>query len=328
MSGGGIIVHPAYERARQALLRALQTNMPGQLIFVIGLSGAGKSEIRYDAMQSFAGSPEAWPPGKLPAIALRAAATDRSSFSPKEFMTRFYLELHEPNLGWLVKRSMVGNADQVHLRAEARLRDDFWTDMRRHTTEHRLRTYVERTAVARGLRAVFLEEAGSLTYTQRQKHPGDHMVNYMCLAEEIGVTLALFGVPRASVLWQGNAEICRRSRFVFVERYRLSSSFDRESFERLVISLAQPYRFARGDLLRRNMDLAYATSAGVCGELKGYLERADERRASDGAESITKVHLEEAVYAEASLKTLHEDPAQFDALRTPASSSAIRRVLG
>lgn len=322
-----LVLHPAFVRAREALARALYTDMPGQLIFVIGLSGAGKSEIRYDAMQLFAGAPEQWVEGKLPAIALRAAAADRSSFSPKEFMTRFYLELHEPNLEWLSKRSMIDNPDQGYLRTEARLSDAFWIDMRRRTTEHQLRAYVERMAVARGLRAVFVEEAGSLTYTHRQKHPGDHMVNYMCLAEEIGITLVLFGVPRASVLWEGNAEICRRSRFVFVERYRLNSPADRENFERLAVSLAQAYKFSRGDLLRRNLDLAYASSAGVCGELKSYLIRADDLRAGDGAESITKIHLEDAVYSEAALHALHADAAQFDALRTPASSSAIRRIL-
>jgi hypothetical protein len=327
MSNKILILHPAFVRAREALARALCTDMPGQLVFVIGLAGAGKSEIRYDAMQSFAKAPEHWGQGKLPAIALRAAAADRSSFSPKEFMTRFYLELHEPNLGWLAKRSGIEDPDQGHLQTETRLTDAFWIDMRRRTTEHQLRAYVERMAVARGLRAVFVEEAGSLTYTHRQKHPGDHMVNYMCLAEEIGITLVLFGVPRSSILWEGNAEICRRSRFVFVERYRLSSPADRENFERLAISLAQPYKFSREDLLRRNLDLAYASSAGVCGELKSYLMRADDRRADDGAESISKDHLEQAVYSEAAMRTLHADAAQFDALRTPAGSTAIRRVL-
>lgn len=327
MSGKVLVLHPAFVQARIALDLALCTDMPGQLIFVIGLSGAGKSELRYQAMKSFAGDPSQWLPGHLPAIGLRAAATDRSNFSPKEFMTRFYLELHEPNLGWLAERSTVDNPDEVHLKAEARLTDSFWIDMRRRTTEHRLRVYVERIAVARGLRAAFVEEAGSMTYTHFQKHPGDHMVNYMCLAEEIGITLVLFGVPRTSRLWEGNAEIHRRSRFVFVERYRLNSAKDRENFERLAISLAQAYQFSRNDLLRRNLDLAYASSAGVYGELKNYLERANRLRVMDGVDSITKLHLEAAVPTESALNTLHADAMQFDALRTPASSNAIRKSL-
>lgn len=139
-----IILHPAFTQAREALARALVTDMPGQLIFVVGLSGAGKSEIRYAAMQAFAGSPELWAPGKLPVIALRAAATDRSSFSSKEFMTRFYLELLEPNLGWLAERSGIQDPDLGHLLSEARLTSPFWKELRHKSPEHQLRGYGSR----------------------------------------------------------------------------------------------------------------------------------------------------------------------------------------
>ncbi|MBB6186672.1 AAA family ATPase [Rhodanobacter sp. MP7CTX1] len=322
-----IIPHPAFVRARDALVRALDTDQRGQIIFVIGLSGSGKSEIRYEAMQAFAGALDQWPDGQMPAIALRAAPTDRSRFSPKEFMTRFYLELHEPDLRWLTGRNVINDPDLVHRRADARLSDAFWIDMRRRTTEHQLRTYVERMIPARGVRGVFVEEAASLTYTHTSKDPENHMVNYMCLAEEIGITLVLFGVPRAAKLWEGNAEILRRSRFVYVERYRLKNAEDCVNFERLAVSLAQRFTFSRRNLLRRNFDLAYVSSAGVCGELKSYLLRADDLRASDGAESITLVHLEGAVQPEAVLKTLHADAVEFDVLRTPANSSTIKRIL-
>jgi hypothetical protein len=322
-----IVPHPAFIRAKNALARALDTDQRGQLIFVIGLSGAGKSEIRYAAMQVFAGCPKLWAPGRLPVIALRAAATDRSSFSSKEFMTRFYLELLEPNLGWLTERSGIEDPDLGHLLTEARLTSAFWKELRHRSPEHQLRGYVERMAVARGIRAVFVEEAASLTYTHRQKHPGDHAVNYMCLAEEIDATFVFFGVPRMSILWEGNAEIRRRSRFVFVNRYRLDSPVDRQNFERLVVSLANGYRFTRADLLRRNLDLAYASSAGVFGELKSYLMRADDLRAAEGVNAISKLHLEEAVYTESALKTLHEDATAFDLLHAPASASSIRMIL-
>lgn len=94
------------------------------------------------------------------------------------------------------------------------------------------------------------------------------------------------------------------------------------------MSLANRYRFAREDLLRRNLDLAYASSAGVFGELKSYLLRADDLRAAEGVDAISKLHLEEAIYTESALKTLHDDARAFDLLRTPAGSAAIRKSLG
>jgi len=320
-----MILHPAFERARAALLRALNTDMPGQLIFVIGPSGAGKSEIRYAVMPEFAGDPRKWRNGEIPVIAVRATPSDRSNFSPKGFTSRLRLAVAEPDLGWLQKRDLVADADSTHMRADERLSDPFWRNIRANHTEHELRASFERMAIARGLRAIFIDEAASMTYTQSGKHPGDHMVNYMCLAEEISATLVLFGVPRMAALWEGNAEIRRRSRFVFVDRYRLQSKEDRISFGRLVVSLASGYRFSRVDLLTGNLDLAYAASAGVCGELKGYLLRADDLRAGEGLEAIHKRHLEEAIYSTGELDTLHRDADAFDALRASAAISSLKR---
>ena len=322
-----MILHPAFERARDGLLRALAPDVPGQLIFVIGMSGAGKSEIRYASMPVFSGHPSTWRAGEIPAIAVRATPSDRSYFSSKEFALRLYAEMAQPGVGWLDERSTVEDADRGHVFAETRLTDPLWRNFRNHHTEHQLRASFERMAVARGLRAIFVEEAGSITYTQAGKHPGDHMVSYMCLAEEIRATLVLFGVPRMAALWQGNAEIRRRSRFVFVDRYRLQEKADRSSFGRLAVSLARGYRFSRPELLTHNLDLAYAASAGVCGELKGFLLRADDLRAGEGEAAIHKRHLEQAIYSDRELDTLHRDAEAFDELRASATPSSIRKVL-
>lgn len=323
----GIVLHPAFERARKGLLRAMDTDTPGQLVFVIGLSGVGKSEIRYASMPIFAKNPDTWGTGRIPAIAVRATPSDRSYFSSKEFASRLYMEISEPDVGWLAQRVTIDDPDQGHLHAESRLTDPFWRKMRRRSTEHDLRGCFEKEAVARGLRAIFVEEAASLTHTHARKDPVDHMVSYMCLAEEINATLVLFGVPRMAALWKGNAEIRRRARFVYVDRYRFQNKGDRTSFERLAVSLARDYSFSKADLLRRNLDLAYAASAGVFGELKAYLLRADDLRAGDGKGAIQQSHLEDAIYPESELETLHQEAAAFDELRRPAGRAAIHAVL-
>jgi hypothetical protein len=323
-----IILHPFFVGARDGLKLALKEPICGQLIFVVGLSGSGKSEIRYECMRGFAGPPQNWSLGQLPAISVRAAPTDRSTFNPKEFMGRLYLGLHDPDISWSADRSCVDTPDETHRREESLLRSELWLAESAKRPEHKLREYVEKTAKARCVRAIFIEEGASLTYTQRQKPPGDHMVNYMCLAEELNVTIVLFGVPRMASLWEGNSEILRRSRFVYVDRYQFNKLTDRKIFERLAVSIARRYRFARSDLARRTLDWAYACSAGTFGELDSYYRRADDFRASDGRDGITKKDLERAILSEASLRTLHRDAAMFDFLRAPASPSVIERVLG
>lgn len=322
-----IIKHPAFERGKLALLRALDTQMRGQIIFVVGMSGAGKSEIRYDSMRAYAGHPGSWEKGRLPVISVRATPTDRSTFNPKEFMFRLYLAITDPDFSWVANRAGVDGPDGSHIRMEEKLRSTFCLGLRKRYTEHEMRTYVERTALFRGTKAIFVEEAASMTYTHHSKRPIDHMVNYMCLAEEIGASLVMFGVPRVASLWEGNAEVLRRSRFVFVDRYRHDNPEDRGNFERLVATVADAYRFSVPNLVRETLDLVYASSAGVFGEVAAFYRRADDLRSLEGCSAICRRHIEGAVSSEATLTTLHQEAALFDFLRSPATASVIQRVL-
>lgn len=322
-----IIKHPAFEQGRHALMRALDTRMRGQIVFVVGMSGVGKSEIRYSVMRSSAGSPETWGIGKLPVVPVRATPTDRSTFNPKEFTARLYLALLEPDISWALSRADVESPDGPHTRMDEKLKGPLGLGLKKSLTEHQMRTYVERMAIARGVKAIFIEEAASLTYTHQSKRPVDHMVNYMCLAEEIGLTLVLFGVPKVASLWEGNAEVLRRSRFVFIDRYRHDKPDDRNNFERLATTISKSYQFSRPKLVRDTLDMVYASSAGVFGEVEAFYWRADDLRFLEGCSAICKRHLEGAVSGGATLATLHAEAALFDFLRAPADAVAIQRIL-
>ena len=312
-----LIQHPAFEKARAALMRALDAAGPGQIIFVIGLSGSGKSELRQDSMWRYAGHPRSWGLGKLPVIAVRATPSDKSYFSPKEFMGRLFMAVQEPNSDWLRRGEL--SPDTVHFEMEATLAGDVWHGLQKRQSEMAMRMHFERTAVARSVRAIFVEEAASLTHVHGNKLPEDHMVNYMCLAEEIGAVLVMFGVPRANALWQGNAEVRRRSRFIYVPRYRSDITEDRTNFTRLTVTLAGRYPISDQNLVLRTMEQTYHATAGVFGELKAYFERADESRLASGEDHISEADLANAVYAAPELVTLHRDAALFDRLVTPAS---------
>lgn len=315
-----LVQHPAFEKAGAALMRALDSAAPGQIIFVIGLSGSGKSELRQEAMWKYAGQPEAWGVGRLPVISVRATPSDKSYFSPKEFMGRLLLSVHEPNLEWFRRaRDGTGLPDGIHLEMESKLSNQVWSHLSRNRSEMNMRALFERTARARSLRAIFIEEAASITHVHGKQQPGDHMVNYMCLAEELGVALVLFGVPRVNALWQGNAEVRRRSKFIYVQRYRADKAEDRTSFTRLLLTVSRNHPFADSQLVIRTAARTYHATAGVFGEVKGYFERADDIRQDAGVDAIEDVHLAQAIYPDSELSTLHQDAALFDRLVTPAT---------
>ncbi len=109
-----IILHPHYVEARASLLRALDAALPGELIFVVGLSGIGKSELRKQVMNSFCGDPKSWGKGRIPAISVRATPSDKSFFNPKDFMLRLAVAVNEPQIGWLDRSGtpMLMNPDE------------------------------------------------------------------------------------------------------------------------------------------------------------------------------------------------------------------------
>lgn len=319
-----IVPHPTFTAARAALARALAVATPGQLIFVVGLSGVGKSELRNDAMRRYAGTPGQWGIGRIPAVVVRATPSDKSYFSPKDFIGRLLMELQEPNIDWLKARDGVAHANIMQLQREIVVAGECWKVLRSRRVEHAMRLEFERMARARSLQAIFVDEAGSITYSHRGKPPGEHMVSYMCMAEEIPVVMVLFGVPRVQALWSGNAEIRRRSHFVYVHRYNRKRAGDSESFARLAWTVAQQYKFESEGIFRENLDASYYATVGVFGEMKSYYARADESRAADGRDAISATDLERAVYPLAELKTLHDEASIFDEMVLPTDLSGLR----
>lgn len=305
------IQHPLFVDACAALRRALARAAPGELIFVTGMSGAGKSELRKLTLRDYAGPQETWGLGRIPAISVPATPSDQSHFHSKDFIGRWHDQLFAPRVDWLDGDSKVSRRYEQETLAAHQVK----ASLSRLEPERQIRRAVERLSRERSLRAAFIDEAGSMTYTTKGKPPGDHMVSYMCLAEEIPVVLVLFGVPRMRALWRGNAEIRRRAQMVFLQRYRPDS---KEAFARLVATLGDGLPLETPSLLTDNLKLIYHGTVGVFGELKGFLARADESRLSGGRASIRLRDLEAAVYAKQELATLHADAVEFDRLSTPA----------
>lgn len=304
--------HPLFVQAAGALQRAIDSALPGRLIFVTGLSGAGKTELRRWVMRTYTGPISRWGLGRIPAIALRATPSDQSHFHSKDFIARWLDQLDSPHVDWLDHEPGVSERFAQETEAAAKV---MLSLNRVRATERQMRIGVERLSRARHLQAAFVDEAGSMTYSTRGKPPGDHMVSYMCLAEEIPVVLVLFGVPRMRALWSGNAEICRRSHFVFMHHYRREAIAD---FARLLATLGADLPVEKPSLLNDNIKLVYHATVGVFGELQGFLARANESRICDGRERIRVRDLEAAVYAKKELATLHEDAMEFEALTSPA----------
>jgi hypothetical protein len=312
-----LIEHLVFDEAVRSLMHCLDSAMPGQIIFVIGLSGAGKSEVRKEAMRRFCGQPCGWRKGMISAVAVRATPSDQSYFSPKDFIARLNMELQAPHLDWLTPPGCKPDQRIRRLIHETDVARDCWRTVPSRCTEHQMRLNFERLARARGLRAIFVDEAGSMTYSKTSKHPGEHMVSYMCMAEEIPAILVMFGVPRVRALWEGNAEIRRRCQFVFVRRYQLDRPDDGPEFARVTRAIASRYAVDE-ECVAKNLDVIYLATAGVFGEVAGFFHRASLHRVANSLSTIADASLLASVYPKIELAALNSDARLFDDLMSPA----------
>ncbi|QHB73503.1 AAA family ATPase [Stenotrophomonas sp. 364] len=314
MPSSQVLLHPKFQSTERDLAATLTLAQPGSLVFLIGISGVGKSELRYRSMRSVAGAPSGWDKGILPAIAVRATLTDRGFFNPKDLAMRLAHALRVPDLTWLSDRDQIDDPEVVHAKLEIAEKAQPWLDARRSTTEHALRFEFERHARARRLRWIFIEECASIGTLSRGRSVHNYVLGLMQLAEECGLTIILFGTPRAAALWDCHPDIRRRSLFVWAQRYREDRSEDHRPFASLVSSLGKHLPLERPDLLVQNLELALANSAGSYGEVKQFLLRADQARVRRDSHTIDLCDLHQASYSREHLLGMWEQAKAFDGL--------------
>lgn len=321
-----IIRHAAFVAARRDVVQAIDRALPGTIVFVIGMPGSGKTELRLDVMPELAGDLTRWGPGRMPLMGVRAAPTDRSFFSPKDFQARLRAELRTPLMDWYVPRDAVDAAAFETLKREIAQCEAMWHDVRHSESENAMRRQFEIGSRMRCLEYLFIDQAGSIARTQRKHDPSDHMYSLMCMAEEIPIVLVMMGTPRMAALWEGDSEIRRRCQKVFLARYK-NTETDLVNLLRLCINLTHDLRFAENAHPTKTIKLVYHATCGVFDEIKSFYQRAESRRQAEGAPVITLKHLENAVLTPKELEGLYSTCQRFDDICSAADLSKMPELL-
>jgi ABC-type hemin transport system ATPase subunit len=321
-----VIPHMLFESARQELLDALAQATPGKIIWVIGPSGVGKSELRYAGMRAVAGNPSAWGRGHLPAVALRATLTDRNKFNPKDFALRLALSIRSPDLSWISPREAVESPDVVHLKSEIEAASRESTLLRMSTAEHELRREFELQAPLRQLKWIFIEEIASFLQVRRDQSPQNYMLGLMQLAEETQTVLVLIGTHAAAPLWDHNEELRTRTRKVWVRRYDERNPDHARHFASMVHAIGVRFPLASEDLLLANLELALLNSAGIFGCVFEWVVRAERLRRSGDRPSITLENLESATLSLEEQTQLWNSARAFDNISNEPPNLSLKEI--
>ena len=259
--------------------------------------------------------------GQLPATLLLAKPVERGLYNSKDMVTRLVQAVQDPTLDWLKQRNEVANADVVHLINQMKLESSKWATLRRETTEPAmLRQFID-SAIARGLRLLAIEQAGSMTHVKRGTPPSHHLASLMCTAMEAKIHILLIGVPATSYLWVGNEEVSRRTQRITIRRYRYDVEADRVCVASLLIGLTPGLDQRERDLMFKRIDWIFASTLGVYDELHQFVGRALSAKRHSGSKFLKDEHLQLAIHPEVRLEALYASATLLDTV-TKATDAA------
>ncbi len=322
-----LIAHHHFVEARKDLMRILDRQMRGRLIFVCGPTGVGKTTLRHSALRQIAGSPRNWGRGHLPIIEVYALLSAGAYFSSKAFAERLVSELHAPKLTWLIEEGAKTEPEVTHLIEEVAVAKAQLDALRLgNRSEPRLWRDFENMVEARMTIVVSIEQSASMCVNHKNKEAADHILNLMALGERSQLIFVFTGVPAMSELWITRSEIRRRSDFVWVPPYNALIAEDMSHFLALLRTLERDYAFEKGVLRLMSQDIMAAT-AGIYAEIQQLFGRAHDAALRDGREHIAKRDLESSVYNDATLRMMWDDVRYFEELREAGSTKPFKRLI-
>lgn len=238
-----VIPHTAFRHGCRDLRAALLSAMPGSVIFLVGVSGSGKTWIRHTVARELYGDPSKWPRGKIPYVEVMALLTDRGFFSPKDLALSLHAQINSPRIAWLYKEP-----DAEHSRFQAFERDvasfsENWKKERTPKLEREGWREAIECGVGRGVKVFSIEHASLMVQNRVNGEAVQHTLNLMSTAVEMGSVVLLTTTPEGYGLWAKYSEICTRASRIFINPYRLDVDADLKNFATLVKHLSSDISF-------------------------------------------------------------------------------------
>lgn len=320
-----LIRHALFDAAREDLFDVVSTADSGSLVRFIGLSGTGKSEIALLVMRKLAGPPKYWGLG-IPAMLTRAVKAEQSRFSSKHLTARLLAGMYEPDIRWAIDNKISGTPEAIAIAEAARDSTEFWKSVRQAKSETNMLDAFIKSATLRQLKFIFIEESHAMCAVKKNIKPADYMQSLMSLASDIKCVIVFLGTPRMKALWTDEGELRRRTRTVYLNRYRVDNEVHRSEFARLVRTLAQRYPLAGGELSDVSVESLYYGSFGIVGEIKAHLNRAKQISRQRSRQTIDEEDIGRALYGEQELRELAAEAAFFDLSSQGGSLSQAKKI--
>lgn len=320
-----IFAHPNFTKAVAETKRLVLESPPGSILRLVALTGIGKSEICLAVARAIAGPPASWPRGSLPVSIVRARKEESGKFSSKHFASRSLAAVNCPNLEWAYETHTAGSEASMEIHAKHQQTSLEWRNLLKSSNEISLRTGCEESWVTRGVRLAIVDDAHAMTAVRKGVLPSDYLQPWIATAEAARTTMLFSGTTAMLSLWDGEGEIGRRAKSIFVPPYDFEKKNERETFLQILATLGGGPRWKDINLADLGEEIYYVTH-GAFGQVKKLFEEAEGHAVNRGASKVTASDLRQVFPSVGELKAIAQRSVEFSEATNPVSPSVAREI--
>lgn len=282
MSKRQVYEYSEYKLAREQAMSFARNARPGEVAYVIGPGGCGKTAISKYVLRYAYGDPSAWPAGKIPAIWVEADNSDRGFFSPITLVQDMLEQVHDPFrstpfdiLGWDVPS---GTRQRL---LEAIVNSDPNRD-----SERKMRKAFVGIARLAGLKLIIIDEGNLLVLTHLNRAATDYLESIRVMANKIGCAVLICGTVDMEGLMGHSGQLNRRSDDILVDRMRCETHDGMCEFVGYLKHVEGDESLPEGILVGHAREVFDATY-GIPGEIRGLVDRALRLTEAKGNKVVT-----------------------------------------
>ena len=292
-----LIRHRNFQRALLKAQNAAIQADSGQCILITGPTGAGKSEVLYQVLNTLVGAPDTWPPGELHYIQVDC---DRSS--PANITRNLVIDLnrafHNPFVSLPVETDLAGAPRYRSFRTlinEHDLRGSFRALGAIYKTRYVGLDAMEHIQPSHPISGEARFDSIKSLALPHKKHVRAHEM-----------VLIMGGHYSLLSYWRANTQLARRVSEIYVAPYQRTRE-DILQWEYILQTVDALYPLDEGSSLRLWNDLLFDLSAGCIGILKKLLDDAVVEMNVCGHRSLLLDHIAAAAPPRDKLEQIRQD---------------------
>ena len=320
-----VVPHTSFETTCSGLEAAILAALPGSVIFLVGVSGAGKTWARHTVARRLFGDPDTWPRGKIPYVEVMSLLADRGYFSSKDLAISLHAQINAPRIDWLYKDPNRNSLPFRRFEHEVAEISKAWRKERQPKNEREAWREAIDCGRSRGIKVFAIEHASLMAQNRVNGSAVQHTLNLMSVATEMGASIILTTTPEGHALWSKYPEINTRAAHIYINPYRLEIADELKNFATLVKHLSYGREFEPKDLPLLVLSAMAEATQTTPGGIRNIFRRAGQLANAQGKSTIDLRTLKSAFPPQRDVSNILESAQILRDQQTPFDHPAFAR---